>query len=76
MPSKERVYRILSVAVAEIALCPCHGYEIVKVRETCAKLAMQRPAQVRALAQLQTILVVGTQYLSVLRSTVQGFPVV
>ena len=34
------VYRILSIAVAEIALCPCHYYEIVKVRETSVVTTM------------------------------------
>jgi hypothetical protein len=47
------------VAVAEIALYPCHCHEIVKVRETSVIAAMQRPWLVRVLAQLQTILVVG-----------------
>ena len=55
----KRIYSFLSVAVAEIALCPCHCYEIVKVRETDAIDTLQRPSQVRVLAQLQTILVVG-----------------
>ncbi len=43
---KKRVYRIQFVAVAEIALYPCHCYEIVKVRETSVIAAMQGPSQV------------------------------
>ncbi len=50
----------MSVAVAEIALYPCHCYEIVKVREASVIAAMQKPALARVPAQLQTILVVGT----------------
>jgi hypothetical protein len=50
---------MLSVAVAETALYPCHCYEIVKVREATDIAAMQRPWLVRVLAKLQTILVVG-----------------
>jgi hypothetical protein len=56
---ERQVYRFLSVAVAEIALCPCHCYEIVKVREISVIAAMQRPLQVQVLARPQTILVVG-----------------
>jgi hypothetical protein len=55
-------------------LCPCHCYEIIKVRETSVFAAMQEPSLVRVLAQPRTIPGVGTRYLSVLQNTFQVSP--
>ena len=67
---------MLSVAVAEIALCPCHCYEIVKVRETSGIVVMPRPLQVQRPAQPQIILVAGERCLTVLQNIARVFPVV